>query len=162
MSKRRIYYEESSASKIYSVLRLISPYFLLTFIGLLAWGLSYLIIIAYKEIIICYLKRNEKFEGKSYYYKFLEYKKDIKNLYVFNFAILLLWFAIYLMSDIEWRSYCLISGFYCFIIGYIVCWGVYYKFYSYKNDYFDDMKFLIKYFQENYFNKSKNEKEKIE
>ena len=162
MAKRIIVYEESTASKIYSVLRLISPYFLLAFIGLLAWGLSYLIIIAYKEIIICYLKRNEKFDGKEYYYKFIEYKKHIKNLYVFNFAILLLWFAIYLLSDNEWRSYCLISGLYIFIITYIVSWSVYYKFYSYKNDYFDDLKFFIKYFKENYFNKSKIEKEKIE
>ena len=161
MAKRRIYYEESSAAKIYSVLRFISPYFLLSFIGLLAWGLSYLILVAYKEIIITYLKRDEKFDGKEYYFKFIEYKKHFKNLYVFNFAILLLWFAIYLIEN-EWRSYCLITGFYIFVIGYIICWSVYYKFYSYKNDYFDDMKFLVKYIKENYFNKSKIKKEKIE
>ena len=51
---RRIYYEESNAQKIYSVLRTISPYILLSFIGLLVWTLSYFILIAYKEILICY------------------------------------------------------------------------------------------------------------
>ena len=159
---RRIYYEESNAQKIYSVLRTISPYILLSFIGLLVWTLSYFILIAYKEILICYLRRNDKFEGKEFYYKCISYKSHIKNFYAFNAAIILFWFAIYLMGDEDWRRYCLVTGFYFFIFGYIICWGIYYKFYSYKNDFFDEFKFFIRYFKENFFDKKNVEKEKID
>ena len=107
-----------------------------------------------------YLRSNEKYDGRGYFYKFIEYKPHINNLYIFNIAIFIFWFAIYLISDEDWRNYCLISGFLIFILGYIISWSIYYKFYSYKNDYLDDVKFFIKYFKEKFFKKSQIEKEK--
>ncbi len=157
---RRIYIEESYAQKIYLALRNGSHYFLLCFLGGLVWTLTYFLLFSYKEILKCYLRRNEKFDGRGYYYKFIEYKPHIKNLYIFNIAIFIFWIAIYLISDEDWRNYCLISGFLIFILGYVISWSIYYKFYSYRNDYLDDVKFFIKYFKEKFFNKSQKEKEK--
>ena len=158
---RRIYIEENYAQKIYFALRNGSHYFLLCFLGGLVWTLTYFLLFSYKEILKYYLRRNEKFDGRGYYYKFIEYKPHIKNLYIFNFAILIFWFAIFIIDE-DWRKYCIISGFSLFIFGYIICWTLYYKFYSYKNDFFDEFKFFIRYFKENFFDKKNVEKEKID
>ena len=156
----RISYEESTSLKVYLALRNGSHYFLFCFLGGLIWTMTYFLLFSYKEVLMYYLRSNEKFDGRGYYYKFIEYKPHIKNLYIFNIAILIFWIAIYLINDEEWRHYCLYSGFIIFILGYIISWSVYYKFYSYKNDYLDDIKFFIKYFKEKFFNKSQKEKEK--
>ena len=156
----RISYEESTSLKVYLALRNGSHYFLFAFLGGLVWTMTYFLLFSYKEILMYYLRSNEKYDGRGYFYKFIEYKPHINNLYIFNIAIFIFWFAIYLISDEDWRNYCLISGFLIFILGYIISWSIYYKFYSYKNDYLDDVKFFIKYFKEKFFNKSQIEKEK--
>jgi hypothetical protein len=91
--------------KIFFLLREYSSYFTLAFIGTLIWILSYLLLFFYKEILYCYLRSSENTnEGKSHLYKFIEYKPHLKNLFVFNIAILIYWFAIIFLMD-EWKKY---------------------------------------------------------
>ena len=156
----RISYEESTSLKVYLALRNGSHYFLFACLGGLIWTMTYFLLFSYKEILMYYLRSNEKYDGRGYFYKFIEYKPHIKNLYIFNIAIFIFWIAIYLISDEDWRNYCLISGFLIFILGYVISWSIYYKFYSYRNDYLDDVKFFIKYFKEKFFNKTQIKKEK--
>ena len=127
-----------------------SMYYTYAFVGALAWALSYLVFCFYKEIIICYIRQYEKFTGKAYQYKLVEYKPMFRNLGIFSVVILCYW-GIILGLFREWRYYTICSGFYIFIIGYIGGWSIYYGKYSYKFDYFDEMKWFISYIKENYF-----------
>ena len=140
--------------EIYLSVRENSAYFAFSFLGCLVWGLSYLVFAFYKEIIICYLRRNEQFNGRAYYYKFVEYKPYFKNLFLFNIALLLFWGVIvFLLRD--WRYYIITVGFYLFSSGYILGWGLYYLKFSYKFDYFDEFKWIIQYIKENVIHKNK-------
>ena len=78
-----------------------------------------------------------KFEGVSYYQKLKEYKKYMKNFFVFNTVIIMFWLII-LFTNEAWRLYIIKSGFIVFILIYVFGWTIHYKYYSYKNDYFDE------------------------
>ena len=143
--------------QIYLSVREKSAYFAFAFIGCLMWSLSYLVFVFYKEIIICYLRRNEKFKGKAYYYKFIEYKPHFKNLFMFNGALIILWGVICFLLT-EWRYYIITVGFYMFIIGYIFSWSLYYLKFSYKFYYFNEIKCIIEYIKTNILSTKKEEK----
>ena len=139
--------------KIFFILREYSSYFTLAFIGTLIWILSYLLLFFYKEILYCYLRSSENTnEGKSHLYKFIEYKPHFKNLFVFNIAILIYWFAIIFLMD-EWKKYMLNVGFFFFFLIYILYWGINYKYYNYNNDFWDQTIWLYNYFK-NYIKKN--------
>ena len=167
---RKYTYDENYISlpvKIYFVVREYSSYFSLGFIGTLIWVLSYLLLFFYKEILYCYLRSSENTnEGKSNLYKFIEYKPHLKNLFVFNIAILIYWFTIIFLMD-EWKSYMLNVGFFFFFLFYLIYWGINYKYYNYKNDFWDQTIWFYNYFKD-YLNKKlkksniKNNKEKNE
>ena len=135
MSKK--YPQETKSLKFAKAIHFIMPYIFLSLIGTIIWSLTYICLYFYKELLLCYIKKSIKFEGISYYEKIKEYKKHIKKILIFNLIVIFFW-GVILFTKIEIRFYIIKSGFFIFIIGYIICWTTYYKKYSYINDYFDD------------------------
>lgn len=132
----------------YLTVRHYSQYGAFAFLGAVVWTITYLLFATYKEILICYLRRNEKFVGRGFYYKYIEYKPHIKNLYMFNGAIALFWACIiFILKD--WRYYIITVGFYIFFSGYVIGWVTYYVRHPYEKDYFDEIKWIIGYIKEN-------------
>ena len=156
----RLYPEETKSLKFARIVHGIMPYIFLSLLGTIVWSMTYICLFFYKELLLCYMKRTIKFEGVSYYEKLKEYKKHMKKFFTFNFIIISFWFII-LFTNEEWRIYIIKSGFIIFIMMYIIGWSYHYKYYSYKNDFFDDFIFIINYFRKGFSTKS-NIKEKIE
>ena len=140
------YPEETKSLKFAKAIQFIMPYIFLTLLGTIIWSLTYMCLYFYKELILCYIKKSIKFEGISYYEKIKEYKKYMKNFLVFNSVIIFFWFII-LFTNEEWRLYIIKSGFIMFILLYIIGWSTYYKYYCYKNDFFDDFYCFMNYFK---------------
>ena len=160
------YQKETKSLKFARIVREIMPYIFLALLGTIIWLLTYVILYFYKELLLCYIKRTIKFEGISYYEKLKEYKKNMSKFLIFNSIIVMFWLII-LFTNEEWRFYIIKSGFIFFILIYIIGWTVYYKFYSYTNDFFDEFYFFVNYINKEYiskyniFNSNKKEKKRI-
>ena len=155
---------ETKSLKFAKAVHFIMPYIFLSFLGSIIWSLTYICLYFYKELLLCYIKRNIKFEGISYYEKIKEYKKHLSKILIFTFIVIFFWIII-LFTNEEFRLYIIKSGFIIFIIIYIFGWSVYYKYYSYSNDFFEDFYFFINYIKKEYISKFKsffnnNKKEK--
>ena len=150
----RKYPDETKSLKFAKAIHFIMPYIFLTFIGTIIWSLTYICLYFYKELFLCYIKKSIKFEGISYYEKLKEYKKHIKKILIFNFIVIFFWCVI-LFTNEEFRFYIIKSGFLIFIIGYIICWTIYYKKYSYLNDYFDDFYIFMNFIKKEFIPKLK-------
>ena len=165
--------EDTIAQEIAKIIHFIIPYLLLPIVGTLIWGLTYLCLYFYKEVFICYVKRNIKFEGVSYYNKYKEYLKYMPKFLIFNAVIIVFWVTI-LLADNEWRFFILKSGFCFFIITYVCSWVIYYRKHPYLHDYLDDYYFFVNYIKngglvdkdvndkKNVIKNNSNEKAKIE
>ena len=156
----RLYPEETKSLKFARMVHGIMPYFFLTILGTIVWSMTYICLYFYKELLLCYMKRTIKFEGVSYYEKLKEYKRHMNKFLTFNFIIITFWLII-LFTNEEWRIYIIKSGFIIFIIIYIIGWSYHYKYYSYKNDFFDDFIFIKNYIKNEFLKKS-GKKEKAE
>ena len=146
-------YRKETKSLIFArTIREIMPYLFLTILGCVIWSLTYAILFFYKELLLCYIKRTIKFEGISYYEKLKEYKKHMKNFFIFNAIIIMFWLII-LFTNEEWRFYIIKSGFISFVLFYVFGWTIYYKRYSYTNDFFDEFFFFINYINKEFISK---------
>ena len=133
----RKYPSEPKSLKFAKIVHGIMPYIFLSIFGAIIWSLTYMCIYFYKELMLCYIKSSIKFEGISYYEKLVEYKKHIHKFLLFNLIIIFFWLII-LFTNEEWRLFIIKTGFIIFIMIYIIGWTIYYKYYSYTNDFFDD------------------------
>ena len=159
------YQKETKSLKFAKIVHGIMPYIFLSLLGCIIWSLTYILLYFYKELIICHIKSSIKFEGISYYEKIKEYKKYMNKILILNLVIIAFWLIIFYTNE-EWRVYIIKSGFFLFIMIYIIGWTIYYKFYSYKNDFFDEFLFFFNYFKEGIskciFFTSKSKKDKKE
>ena len=71
----------------------------------------------------------------------------MNKILIFNSIIIFFWIIIFFTNE-EWRFYIIKSGFFLFIMIYTISWTIYYKYYSYKNDFFDDFFVFFNYFKE--------------
>ena len=145
----RKYPNETKSLKFAKAVHFIMPYIFLSFIGTIIWSLTYICLYFYKELLLCYIKKSIKFEGISYYEKLKEYKKHIKKIFIFNLIVIFFWCVIFFIKE-EFRFYIIKSGFFIFIVGYIISWTIYYKKYSYINDYFDDFYTFMNYIKKEF------------
>ena len=142
----RNYYQETKSLKFAKAIHFIMPYIFLTILGTVIWSLTYICLYFYKELLLCYIKSSLKFEGISYYEKIKEYKRHMKKILIFNSIIIFFWIVI-LFTNEEWRLYIIKSGFFMFILIYIIGWTIYYKYYCYNNDFFNDFYCFMNYFK---------------
>ena len=141
------YPTETKSLKFARTIHTIMPYIFLSLLGCIIWSLTYICLYFYKELFICYIKSSIKFEGISYMEKIKEYKKKMNKILIFNSIIIFFWIIIFFTNE-EWRFYIIKSGFFLFIMIYTISWTIYYKYYSYKNDFFDDFFVFFNYFKE--------------
>ena len=157
---------ETKSQKFARIIHEIMPYIFLSLLGTIIWSLTYICLYFYKELLLCYIKSSIKFEGISYKEKIKEYKKFMPKFLILNSVIIGFWLVI-LFTNEEWRLYIIKSGFLIFIIAYITSWTIYYKYYYYKNDFFDDYYCFMNYIKKEIskfkmfsaFNKEKNKNE---
>ena len=148
-------YKETKSLKFARIVHEIIQYMSLAILGTIIWSLTYICLYFYKELFLCYIKRNIKFEGVSYYEKLKEYNKRKYNILIFNAIIIFFWIII-LFTNEEWRNYIIRSGFIIFIFIFIVGWTIYYKYYTYTNDFFDDYVYIFNYIKANTIDRLKN------
>ena len=148
--------KESTSLKIARGLHTIMPYFFSSLFGTIIWTLTYISLYFYKELVICYIKTNIKFEGKSYLINLKEYKQYLPRIFIFNIVLIAFWLITLLMKN-DWKFYIIKSGFFFFIIIYIFGWTYYYKNNGIKNGFFDDFYTIINYIKSELLHKNNDD-----
>ena len=152
--------KETKSLKFANFIHLILPYIFLTLFGTLLWTLTYICLYFYKELLLCYIKTNIKFEGKSYLLNLKEYKRYIPRILIFNLILIFLWLIALLMIN-DRKIYIIKSGFILFVIIYILGWSIHYKKSMDNNGFFDDFITIKNYLRNKLFNNEfNNEKTK--
>ena len=155
---------ETKSLKFANFIHLILPYIFLSLFGTFLWALTYICLYFYKELLLCYIKTDIKFEGKSYLLNLKEYKQYIPRILIFNLILIFLWLITLLMKN-DMKFYIIKSGFVLFVIIYIIGWNVYYRKSMDNNSFFDDFHTIMNYLGNKLFNnefKNENTKSKIE
>jgi hypothetical protein len=85
-------------------------------IGTMIWVFGYALFSFYKDYLITFLRKEEKF-GRGFYYKYVKYQ-SYKKL-IFGFNIFYVFFVSTFFLLINMRYFCILSGMIIFFIGYI-------------------------------------------
>jgi len=125
----------------------------LSLIGTMIWVFGYALFCFYKDYIITYIRKDEKF-GRGFFYKYVNYQSYKKLIICFNIIYIIMVSTILLL--IQLKNFCFISGFIIFLIVYI---GVSIKCYcidKYKFDLFDEFFWIYNSFIKNKFISNKD------
>ena len=112
----------------------LTTFFGFVFIGTILFFISYAIFIFFKDLLITYARRNDRFE-RGYYYKYIEYIPYIKPVSIFTVIITCFWTVVLFL---EWRMFIIKSGFILFSIGYVISLIYHYVINKNHFDLFDD------------------------
>lgn len=85
-------------------------------IGTMIWVFGYAIFAFYKDYLIAFYRKDEKF-GRGFYYKYVNYQSYKKLILAFN--VFYVFFVATLLLFIKMRYFCILSGMFIFFIGYI-------------------------------------------
>ena len=140
--------EETKSLKFARIVHAIIPYIFTSLFGTFLWSLTYICLYFYKELLLCHIKTNIKFEGKSYLLNLKEYKQYLPRILIFNLILIILWVITLLMKN-DWKFYIIKSGFFFFVIIYITGWSIYYKNNSINNSFFEDFYTIWNYIRSN-------------
>ena len=155
---------ETKSLKFANCIHLILPYIFSSLFGTFLWTLTYLCLYFYKELLLCYIKTNIKFEGKSYLLNLKEYMRYIPRILIFNLILIFLWLITILMKN-DRKFYIIKSGFILFVMIYIIGWSIYYRKSVNNNSFFDDFLTIKNYLRNKFFRNevdSEKTKNKIE